>query len=150
MTTEEKNLRTIIRKSLSEMENVSESDILVRAGVNWNEVKPKFLETVNDLVSKIDDDKYSDAEDLIGKATNMLKMWKAKIRKGKEMVDRKANVETLDEEMDELMEIFGGSNLEDKFNKLQKIQTNIVDLIMSGYDKEKLKMKIISLIDNKA
>ena len=59
--------------------------------------RTKFLETVNALVSKIDDDKYDDAEDLIGRAASMLKVWKAKIRKGKEMVDRVANVETLDE-----------------------------------------------------
>lgn len=95
----EKKLRLAIRKTLSEMENVSESDLLVRAGVNWQEMKPKFLETVNSLVAKIDDDKYDDAEDLIGTAISMLKIWKAKIRKGKEMVDRVANVETIDEKL---------------------------------------------------
>ena len=101
MTIEEKNLRLIIRKMLSEMENVSESDILIRAGVNWDEVKPKFLEKINDLVSKIDDDQYDDAEDLIGNVTNMLKVWKSKIHKGKEsdMVKKTAYSETLDEEL---------------------------------------------------
>ena len=81
------------------MENVFESDILVRAGVNWDEVKPKFLEKINDLVSKIDDDQYDDAEDLIGGVTNMLKVWKAKIHKGKksDMVDKPSYSETLDE-----------------------------------------------------
>ena len=97
MSPEEKKLRLAIRKSLMEMENVSESDILTRAGVNWQEMKPKFLETVNNLVSKIDDDKYNDAEDLIGRAIGMLKVWKSKMRKGVGMVDRIANVETLDE-----------------------------------------------------
>jgi hypothetical protein len=99
MDTEEKKLRLAIRKTLSEMENMSENDLLVRAGVNWHEMKPKFLETVNGLVSKIDDDKYDDAEDLIGRAIGMLKVWKSKIRKGKEMVDRVANVETIDEKL---------------------------------------------------
>lgn len=93
----ERNLRLLIRKALSE--NISESDLLVKAGVNWDEMKPKFLETVNSLVSKIDDDQYDDAEDLIGTATSMLKIWKAKIRKGKEMVDRIPHVETLDEKI---------------------------------------------------
>jgi hypothetical protein len=98
MTPEENKIRLMIRKTLSEMENVSESDILVRAGVNWDEVKPKFLEKVNNLVSKIDDDQYSDAEDLIGNVTTMLKMWKSKIKKGKsDMVSKVSNTETLDE-----------------------------------------------------
>lgn len=107
MTTEEKKIRLAIRKTLMELENVSESDILMRAGVNWDEVKPKFLETVNDLVSKIDDDKYDDAEDLIGKAVGMLKIWKAKMRKGKDMVDRVHFSETLDEtDIAEIIEDF--------------------------------------------
>lgn len=108
MTTEEKNIRLIIRKTLSEIENVSESDILVRAGVNWDEVKPKFLETINDLVAKIDDDKYDEVERLIMQVMGMLKIWRAKIRKGKEMVDRISNVETLDEI--DVNEYFGGPN----------------------------------------
>ncbi len=106
MTTEEKKLRIAIRKSLMEMENVSESDILTRAGVNWQEMKPKFLKTVKCLVSKIDDDKYNDAEDLIGKAIGMLKIWKAKMKKGIGMVDRTSNTETLDEI--DITETFGG------------------------------------------
>jgi hypothetical protein len=98
MTNEEKNIRLIIRKTLSEIDNVSESDILVKAGVDWEEVKPKFLEKINDLVSKIDDDQYDDAEDLIGNVTAMLKMWRHKIKKGKtDMVDKTYNTETLDE-----------------------------------------------------
>lgn len=99
MTANEKQIRLLIRKQLSEMYDISESDILVRAGVDWDEVKPKFLEKINDLVSKIDDDKYDDAEDLIGNVTNMLKVWKAKIHKGKQtdMVDKKSYSETLDE-----------------------------------------------------
>ena len=100
MTAEEKKIRLIIRKKLSEMENVSESDLLVRAGVNWEEVKPKFLEKINNLVSKIDDDQYNDAEDLIGNVTAMLKMWRAKIKKGKsDMVNKVSNTETLDEKI---------------------------------------------------
>lgn len=101
MTANEKQIRLLIRKQLSEMYDISESDILVRAGVDWDEVKPKFLEKINDLVSKIDDDKYDDAEDLIGNVTNMLKVWKAKIHKGKQtdMVDKKSYSETLDEKL---------------------------------------------------
>ena len=120
MTTEEKKLRKLIQKTLLETENMSESDLFVRAGVNWDEVKPKFLETVNDLVSKIDDDKYDNAEDLIGKAVAMLKIWKAKIHKGKEMVDRVANVETLDEF--DINGIFGGPD--------KKYKKNIIDYIL--------------------
>jgi hypothetical protein len=201
MTAEEKNIRLIIKKTLSEMENVSESDILVRAGVNWDEVKPKFLEKVNNLVSKIDDDKYDDAEDLIGSVTAMLKMWRAKIKKGKsDMVNKVSNTETLDEE---LLEYFGGGDsfehkidtinidallngldtlrhykpelyfkffpnlfnkvsntetldedfgsglsVEEKYEILQKIKKGITGLIVGGFDKEKLKSMITTLIDN--
>lgn len=107
MTTEEKKLRGIIQRMLAETNNVSENEMMVRAGVNWDEVKPEFLEKINDLVSKIDDDKYEDAEDLIGKVTNMLKVWKAKIHKGKkaEMVDKASYSETLDEELNESGEL---------------------------------------------
>ncbi len=128
MTNEEKNIRLIIRKTLSEIDNVSESDILVKAGVDWEEVKPKFLEKINDLVSKIDDDQYDDAEDLIGNVTAMLKMWRHKIKKGKtDIVDKVSNTETLDEE--HLGEYFGGG---DSFE--HKINTINIDALLSGLD----------------
>jgi len=99
MENPEKDLRKLIRKTLQEMNDISESDLLVRAGVNWDEAKPKFLEKVNNLISKIDDDQYDDAEDLIGSVSAMLKMWRAKIKKGKnDMVDKVSYSETLDEE----------------------------------------------------
>ena len=37
MSNKENDIRLLIRKTLSEMDNVSESDILVKAGVNWDE-----------------------------------------------------------------------------------------------------------------
>jgi len=99
MENPEKDLRKLIRKTLQEMNDISESDLLVRAGVNWDEAKPKFLEKVNNLISKIDDDQYDDAEDLIGSVSAMLKMWRAKIKKGKnDMVDKVSYSETLDED----------------------------------------------------
>ena len=270
MESSEKDLRKLIRKTLQEI-NISENDLLIRAGVDWDEVKPKFLEKVNNLVAKIDDDQYSDAEDLIGSTMTMLKMWKSKINKGKEMVNKSQNAETLDEEennndeengnvdlsnyngwekqsewkgnpslgldsykkvfqnqfnnkkipvyifgkegkgkdtpiwgedekgnkivtdkydasdwqyvvsagpysdyshsggfypetptlkqamdiVDEryknkklIREMFGGSSKEMDFNILQKLKSNIISLLQSGADKEKLKLKIISFIDN--
>ena len=147
MSNKENDIRLLIRKTLSEMDNVSESDILVKAGVNWDEVKPKFLEKINTLISKIDDDQYDDAEDLIGNVTAMLKMWRHKIKKGKtDMVDKSYNTETLDEE---LLEDFGGGlSVEKKYEILQKIKIGIKGLIAGGFDKEKLKSMIITLIDN--
>jgi len=148
MENPEKDLRKLIRKTLQEMNDISESDLLVRAGVNWDEVKPKFLEKVNNLVAKIDDDQYDDAEDLIGSVSAMLKMWRAKIKKGKnDMVDKVPYSETLDEEG--INEIFGGAlPIEDKYKILQNIKTGITGLIIGGFDKEKLKSMITKLIDN--
>ena len=148
MENPEKDLRKLIRKTLQEMNDISESDLLVRAGVNWDEAKPKFLEKINNLVSKIDDDQYDDADNLIGSVTAMLKMWRAKIKKGKnDMVDKVSYSETLDEEG--INEIFGGGlSVEEKYEILQKIKSGITGLIIGGFDKEKLKSMITTLIDN--
>jgi len=97
MKNNEKNIRLLVRRIMSEMENVNESDLLVAAGLDWNRVKPELLNTVKTLIQKIDDDKYSDAEDLIGKAIVMLRIWRHKIHKGKGMVHKTANAVTIDE-----------------------------------------------------
>ena len=144
MTLDEKKIRAIIQKTLMETEGISESDLLVKAGVNWDEVKPKFLEKVNELISKIDDDEYDDADALIGKVSSMLKIWRAKIRKGKDdMVNKSSYEATLDEE---LLEYFGGPSEEQNAIYLQKIKSNLGSLVASGYDKEKLKSMIIAMI----
>jgi len=98
MENKEKQLRTLVRNIMSEMDNVNEHDLIMRAGLDWNRVKSEFANNVNSLIQKIDDDQYDDAEDLIGKAIVMLKMWKHKIKKGKEMVNREPHSITLDEE----------------------------------------------------
>lgn len=145
MDKNEKKIRSLIKKSLEEMYNVSESDLLVRAGVDWDEVKPKFLEKVNTLISKIDDDQYDDADDLIGSVITALRFWRHKIRKGQDngMVSKDSNVATIDEE---LLEYFGGPSDEQNSIYLQKIKSNIGSLVASGYDKEKLKSMIAALI----
>lgn len=98
MQNQEKTLRKLIRKNLQEMEEISESDLLVRAGVNWDEAKSQFLTKINSLISKIDDDQYDDADDLIGSVSVMLRIWRAKIKKGQsDIVNKSVNVTTLDE-----------------------------------------------------
>ena len=149
MDENEKKIRSLIKKSLEEMYNVSESDLLVRAGVNWDEVKPKFLEKINTLISKIDDDQYDDADDLIGSVITALRFWRHKIRKGQDngIVSKDLNVATIDEELNE---IFGGGlSTEEKYEMLQKIKTNITGLLIGGFEKENLKSMIIKLIDSK-
>jgi len=149
MENQEKILRKIIRKNLQEMNDISESDLLVRAGVDWDEAKPEFLEKVNNLISKIDDDQYDDADDLIGSVITALRFWRHKIRKGQDngIVNRTLDVATLDEEG--INEIVGGEwPIENKRGLLQNIKTGIKGLIIGGFDKEKLKSMITTLIDN--
>ena len=89
----EKNLRAFIRKQIAEANSITESDLM---GDAWLKMKPRFLETVNSLIQKIDDDNYDDAEDLIGQSIAMLKMWKHRLRSGG-LVKKVAFNETLDE-----------------------------------------------------
>ena len=149
MENPEKDLRKLIRKTLQEMNDISESDLLVRAGVNWDEAKPKFLEKINNLVAKIDDDQYDDADNLIGSVTAMLKMWRAKIKKGKnDMVDKVSYSETLDEE--QLDEYFGGPSKEEKTTLVHNLASTIDEIMIREYfDKEELKDWINNYVDNK-
>lgn len=149
MEENEKKLRLAIRKMMAEMHNVSENDLLVRAGVNWSEAKPNFLEKVNDLISKIDDDQYDDADDLIGSVITSLRIWRSKIKKGKnDIVNKSHPSETIDEELNELMELFGGGqSASDNYDDFRQIKIHLISMLQSGVDTEKLKKQILSLFD---
>jgi hypothetical protein len=66
-------IRELIKKTIAET--------LIKKSISWEEQKPKFKETITSLISKIDDNSYEDAEDLLGSAISMLQSWKSKINK---------------------------------------------------------------------
>lgn len=97
MEKNDSNIRKIIRKAIFESQTLGESDLLAKAGVNWEVVKPKFLATVQAIVDNIDTDDYEKAEKLIISARAMLKMWRDKIHKGQGIVNKEPLQFTLDE-----------------------------------------------------
>ena len=91
------DIRKMVRKAMLETHELSESDLLATAGLDWDRVKPQLLNTVNSIVQNIDTDDYSQADKLIGSAMAMLKIWTAKIHKGQGIVNREPYNFTLDE-----------------------------------------------------
>lgn len=76
----EEEIREIVRETLS---NMSESDLITKnSDKSWSEHKKDFRDNINSLLNNIEDDKYEDAEDTIGKTITMLKNWKKRISSG--------------------------------------------------------------------
>lgn len=97
MEKNDSNIRKIVRKAMFEGQDLTESDLLAKQGINWDEVKQKLLASVNSIITNIDTDDYKQAEQLIGNTIGMLKFWRAKIHKGQDMVNKTQHEFTLEE-----------------------------------------------------
>lgn len=91
------NVRKIVRKAIFEGQDLTESDLLAKAGLDWVEVKKKLANTINNIINDIDTDNYKEADRLMGNAIGMLKFYRAKIQKGRDVVNRVQPQWTLDE-----------------------------------------------------
>lgn len=91
------DIRKIVRKAMLEMQDLSESDLLAKAGVDWSEVKAKLINTINNIINDIDTDDYQEADKMMGNAIGILKFYRAKIQKGRDMVNRVPQHWTLEE-----------------------------------------------------
>lgn len=73
-------IRKIVRGMISEID-INESDIIAKEKSEWKEMKKEFKKMTNNLVDKIEDDKYSDANGQIDKTIKILKNWKKRLSK---------------------------------------------------------------------
>ena len=78
----EQKIREFIRKSISEMSELDESDLIAKDQGQWERMKGDFKSNVVTLIQNIEDDQYEDAKDTIGETIAMLKFWRGKIKKG--------------------------------------------------------------------
>ena len=74
------DIKKIVRESFQE---IKESDLIAKKGnKTWAEHKKEFKDNIEELLIHIEDDKYEDAENVIGKTINILKDWKKRIKEG--------------------------------------------------------------------
>lgn len=84
MNITKEDIKEMVRRAFSEEFDINESDLITRKGdKTWSEHKKEFKENVSKLIQNIEDDKYLDAENVIGDTIAILNDWKKRIREGR-------------------------------------------------------------------
>ena len=83
MKISKRELQELIKETLSETTDIQESDLVARKGdKSWADQKSEFKDNINELLSNIEDDKYSDATGVIVKTVKILNTWHKRIKEG--------------------------------------------------------------------
>jgi len=81
-----KELRKMIREAIASL--YKESDLITKDTRTWEDMKEDFKNKTQILLKNIDNDNYSDVDDIIGDMIGTLKIWRGKIRIGIKNIDK--------------------------------------------------------------